>query len=220
MHPQRFAILVGVILALTLVACDQERGGPRVVGEDGSMIELTSTATASPSAEVSATIVPSEPTPTASVTPEATETATPEATSTATPTGTPSGGTDIEESSGVPYSTADFQASWPSALQIEAREPDEALCPNTSVTETTLRVGGDDGSLWALWVYPDSEAREADWEFSDGELRAQTDDCEPPTGLNYFNANLVFVVRETGDGIDEMRDAFLDLAVEVEDEDD
>ena len=73
---------------------------------------------------------------------------------------------------------------------------------------------GAGGATWALWVYPDSEAREADWAFSDGALRPQTDDCEPPTGLNYFNANVVLVLREPGEGTEEMRDAFLGLSAE------
>ena len=213
MHPQRFGILVGAIIALTLVGCSQDSGSPRVVGQDGSTIDIPSSATPMSSADVSPTIVPSETTPTTSLTPEATETATPQATGTASPTRTP-GGTVLDESSGVPYSTSNFQAALPPDLPIEADPVDEALCPGTSVAETTLRVGGEDGSTWALWVYPHSAAREADWEFSDGALRAQTDDCDPPTGLNYFNANVVLVVRKVGDGIEEMRDAFLSMSAE------
>jgi len=219
MHPQRFGLLVGAIIALTLVGCSDDTGSPRVVGQDGSTIDIPSSATPMPSADVSPTIVPSEGTATPGVTPEAMATATPAptGTATATPTRAP-GGAVLDESSGVPYSTSDFRAALPSSLAVEAGSADEALCPDTSVAETTLRVGGDDGSIWALWVYPDSEAREADWEFSDGALRAQTDDCDPPTGLNYFNANVVLVVREVGGGIDEMRDAFLGMSVD-EDED-
>ncbi len=220
MHPERFGrqlgIIVGAIIVLTLVACNDDGGGARVVGQDGSTIEITRTATtATPSADVSPTIVPSEGSPTPSVTPEASETATPDGTSTPTATRTP-GSTNLDESEGVPYSTSDFEASLPANLVVEAGPADEALCPDTSVAETTLRVGGDEGSIWALWVYPDSAAREADWEFSDGALVAQSDDCDLPTGLNYFNANTVLVVREVGDGIDEMRDAFLSMSVESE----
>ncbi len=194
-HTQGRVLLVGVLLALTLVACSDNRGGPRIVGEDGSTIDVTaSTETATPSAEVSSTIVPSEGTPTA--TPGATET--PAATGTAT--ATPSGGTsstagDLE---GVPYSTSDVRAAVESAgrtfLVVDDREP---LCAGTSVEETTFWAassgGSDYGPLWTLWVYPDSEAREDDWQLSEGELQPQVDDCEPPTGFNYFNANTVLV---------------------------
>lgn len=214
-HPQRI-MLAGVVLALTLAGCSDERGGPRIVGEDGSTIDVTAaTQTATPSAEVSSTIVPSEGTP--SATPETTETATPEATGTAAPSTTPDatrtpGSGDLEEFEGVPYSTSDLQAALSQDLEVDSSS--QPLCPETSVAETTLRVSGADGSTWALWVYPDSEAREADWTFSGGALNAQTDDCEPPTGLNYFNANVVLVLRERGEGIDAMRDALLGMSAD------
>lgn len=211
-HHQRIT-LGGAVVALLLVGCSDNGDGPRIVGEDGSTIDVTaSTASATASTEVSPTIVAAEGTPTA--TPDATETATPEAS--ATETGTPPAEvtqppTDFEEFEGVPFSTSDLQAAFP-GTEVDARR--DPLCSETSVPETTLTVAGSPGSTWAVWVYPDSEAREADWAFSNGALRAQTDDCEPPTGLNYFNANVVLVLRERGEGIEEMRDAILGLSGE------
>src|SRR5690606_29368771 len=84
----------------------------------------------------------------------------------------------------------------------------EAICTDTSVTATSFTVDDSD-AVWALWVYPDAEAREDDWAFEDGRIEPQTDDCELPTGFNYFNANAALVLLERGDGAEATRDAFL-----------
>lgn len=225
MRHARITVLLGcALLAIALVGCDQERGGPRVVGEDGAEIEIT----AEPTATGTATIVtPGEPTGTpddgtATATPDATETpsTTPTGTPTATPTSTSTPGAGTESGAGglagVPYGTDDVRAALAaSGESVEVDDEREPLCPSASVPETALQVGE---SVWALWVYPDTSAREAEWELSDGQLETQISECELPSGFNYFNANTVLVLLEGVESVEAVRDAFLEMGTAASEE--
>jgi len=219
MRHARITVLLGcALLAIALVGCDQERGGPRVVGEDGTEIEITAEPTETGTATIVATDEPTS-TPddgaTATATPETTETpsTTPTGTPTATPTSTSTPGLGTGSGAGglagVPYGTDDVRAALAASGEpVEVDDEREPLCPSGSVPETALQVGE---SVWALWVYPDTSAREAEWELSDGRLEPQISDCEPPSGFNYFNANTVLVLLEGVSGVEPVRDAFLEM---------
>ena len=209
-HP-RTLLLVGALAFAFLAGCEDQGDGVTIAGQDGSTIDVgsataTSTVTATPNAGTEGA------TP-AGATPPAGETATPEPSETPTPTATPassSGGTSAGDASGVPYSTSDVRAAMEAAdVGFEVDDEREPLCADTSVPETAFDAGG---SSWALWVYPDSAARESEWVLEDGQLAPQVEDCAPPTGFNYFNANLVLVLTEPGGAQSEVvRDAFLSV---------
>jgi hypothetical protein len=216
-------LLVGAFALVALVGCDQERGGPRVVGEDGTEIEITATPAETGTATIVATAeqtgTPAAAPPEATQTPATTPTGTP--TSTATSTSTPSGGSSGEGgaggSAGVPYGTGDVRAALAaSGDSVEVDDEREPLCPDSSVPETALQVGD---SSWALWVYEDTSAREAEWQLDDGQLEPQIDGCEPPSGFNYFNANTVLVLLEGVDSVEAVRDAFLEMGATAPEED-
>ena len=211
-HPRRL-LVVGALAIALLAGCDDKDGGVTITGQDGSSIEVsTATASATTSPETSATT--SEATP-AGATATASSTATP-TTTTPTPTSTPiasptssgGGATSAGDTSGFPYSTSDVRAAMEAAdVGFEVDDEQEPLCGDTSVPETAFNAGG---SSWALWVYPDSAARESEWVLEDGQLTPQVGDCAPPTGFNYFNANLVLVLTGPGGAQAEVvRDAFL-----------
>lgn len=212
-----FAIVGGALLALALVACGSD-GKVTIAGQDGTEIDIsTATATATASAEASPSTAPTEgATPedgAATPTPgDTTPTAMPDddddddATPTPSATSSPQAGDRL----GAPYGSADVRAAIESGAGSFAVDDEvEQLCPDTSVPGTAFRAEGD--ALWSLWVYPDAEAREADWVMEDGQLEPQTDDCELPTGFNYFNANVVIAVLKRGSGAEDVRDAFLSL---------
>ncbi len=223
-HP-RTLLLAGALAVTLLAGCEDKDAGVTIAGEDGTRIDVgtptaTSTAiTQTATAEATSGASPAATTETA--TPAATETATPTATSTPspTPTRTAGGSSAGGGASGVPYSTGDVRAAMAAAgVGFEVDDEREPLCGDTSVPETAFEAGG---STWALWVYPDGDAREAEWELDDGHLAARVDDCDPPTGFNYFNANLVLVLVEPGGTQSEsVRDAFLAVGVAPEEDDD
>jgi len=226
MRHARITVLLGcALLAIALVGCDQERGGPRVVGEDGTEIEVTAEPTATGTATVVATGEPTgtpDPAATATTTPAVTETpsATPTGTATGTATSTPTPGSDSGDATsglaGVPYGTDDVRAALAdSGEPVEVDDEREPLCPDAAVPETALRVGE---SVWTLWVYPDTAAREAEWGLSDGQLEPQISDCEPPSGFNYFNANTVLVLLEGVSGVEPVREAFLEMGAAAPEE--
>lgn len=206
---------LGVLLLLALAACGGDSNGPRVVGQDGSAIDVgtptetpPATPTVTPTAATPADGTPSPtPTvPTATGTPS--PTATPTRTPSATPTTTPSGGTTAGDD-GSPYGTASVRAAVErggGTFQVDDEQ--ESLCPGSAVPGTTFRAYG---STWVLWVYPSADAREDDWSLDGGRLEPQVSGCELPTGYNYFNANLVVALVEQGGDPGDMRDAFLGL---------
>ncbi len=206
-YPRHVTFLVSACLVIAIAACD-DGGGTRIVGEDGSTIDVTTaTATATPSADVSPTSIPPEGTSVPSTTETATpDAAGPDATGTATPTATPGDG-DIEEYEGVPYSTSDVQAAVESAGRTFIPADHDISCQGTSVPGGVFwaaNAGGSDyGPNWALWIYPDADAREADWSIEDGVLESQVEGCELATGFNYFNENAVLAfISWSGPGFD------------------
>ncbi|MGE3962267.1 MAG: hypothetical protein AB7F65_11365 [Dehalococcoidia bacterium] len=206
----RSLLLLGAGAALTLAACEDDDGGVTIAGQDGAAIDVgatTATATATGGADGNA--VTATPVPGATQATAPAGTPTPTGTPTPAPTSRPSSG-PTGNTSGVPYSTTDVRAAMEAAgVGFEVDDESEPLCSDTAVPETAFRAGG---SAWALWVYSDSAAREAEWVLEDGQLAAEVEDCVPPTGFNYFNANLVLALVEPGGaGSDDVRDAFLSL---------
>lgn len=210
-------ILASAILVASLAAACGSNGSPRVVVDGGGEFTVTPTASPLPGGNDGGT-------PTATGTPaptgEATETPGPTATSTATApptaTGTPSatgtatstpqpGDHPAGDLAGVPYSTSDVRAAMVSA-RVGSSPPSgdvEPLCPDTSVREFPFYAADTDGSdfgpVFALWVYPDTDALEDDWETSSSGIEPRTD-CDLPTGFVYWNANTVLAFsRWAGD---------------------
>lgn len=226
---QRLTIFLGVLVAaVALAACGgDDDGGVTISGSDGTEIEVTTEQTETPSASPTGAetgTTDATGTATSEATPSATET--PDATGTPSATATPSGGGEPEEGdlAGVPYSTGDVRAAVEAAGRTFILDDERApLCPNTSVAETVFLASDPveaTGANWALWVYPDDEVLEDDWEIDDGQLEPRSDDCELPTGFNYFNANVVmaFVSWEGADGettFDEERSPREDAAIEA-----
>jgi len=224
--------------AFALAACAGD-GEVRIVGVDGRDVAVHTEATTTPgSAEApsaaSPTSEPAQPpgTPDPTPTPDSPSPGTSPGTSPPAPTvptvpRTP--GARGDDLAGLPYSTSDIRSAVLRTGQtFESAEnaPDE-ICPDTSVPatlfSTATSVGMDDGLTWALWVYPTVEEREADWAFGDGRLEPTTDDCELPTGFNYFNANAVMAFvswdgsEQRSPREDEAREAFLTMGSAAED---
>lgn len=201
-QPRRLGILAAAVVALTLVACDEDNGA-RVVAPDGTEIEITATPTdvpaeGSPSAVVTEGAGSGEdetPTtsPDATATADATETASEDATSTPSSGGAGAGSAgDLE---GSPFSTADVRTAMPSTFDI--LDDSAPICPNTAVPEVTFVAwseGTDYGPAFVLWVYPDADAAAEDWALGE-DVDPLTDGCDLPTGFTYFNANLVMTFR-------------------------
>lgn len=185
----RASAVAAVLVAFVLAGCAGD--GPRIrVGDETLTAEPTSTST--PGTSTPSTSTP-EPAPTAATpTPGATET--PAATATPSATGTPSGGGEPADLEGVPFSTGDVRAAVDGTgytfYYLAEREP---LCEEAAVAEHPFWAAGaatDFGFVYVLWVYPDVNAMETDWEFADGRLESRVG-CELPNGFVYFNANAV-----------------------------
>ncbi len=179
-------LLIAVVVAVIAIRC----GG----GDDGGE-EATPTATAAPSpaaatrtATATATATPT-PTPTPTATPAATRTPTP--TATPTPLGTPAS----LGAEGVPYSVSDLvSALAPGGIVLTDLYDPASACAGAAVAGLPF-VASEDATaerfaVWVLWVYPDSEARSADWQTGQ---RAEplVEGCEPPNGFIYWHGNLL-----------------------------
>lgn len=215
----RLAVLLGAVFAMLAIACGDSEGTPRVVVEGGGEVNITPrpapttategpTTSGTPGADGTGTAT-AEPTPTATVT--ASPTATPsDATPAPTPTATVPSSLDL---AGSPHSTASVR----SAVQGSGAtfEPVDlgATCPNTSVPELTFRSGS---ATLALWVYPDTEARSAEWSTSSGRVAPASGNCNLPNGFLYWNANAVLAVLDPAGAGDARSlpavEAFLDLS--------
>lgn len=77
--------------------------------------------------------------------------------------------------------------------RVDDRTP---LCPASAAPGlpywSVNLAGSDFGPIWVLWVYPNSDALQQDWETMPGEApRSRLEGCELPTGFVYWNENLV-----------------------------
>lgn len=207
--------------ALILAACGGD-GDVRVVGEDGSEVVVTEEpgGTGAPGeGDGTSTPAAETPAPTASETPTSTPEATPTAAASPTstpgaPTGTPTG--EGGATSGPPYSTPAISAAIEGAGRtFEQRQDVAAICADTAVGPTIFTsaasAGAADSTTWALWTYPDVDAREDDWDVDDGRLEADTDDCELPSGFNYYNANAVLVFLESEGSVSPRNDPVVEV---------
>jgi hypothetical protein len=187
-----------VVLAAVLgVACS---------GGDDIDIEGLVTRTPSPTASVPPTRAPETATPTPTETAPAataTTTATPEATP--SPTATPTQARDGEqtEAEGIPFSTQDVREAVQGAgLSFLETDDLELGCSETAVPAHFYWTAGDStdfGPAFALWVYPDGEAREQEWEInSDDRIESLVDGCDIGHGFVYWNANLVMAFAHWG----------------------
>ena len=177
-------LLIAAVVAVIAIGC----GG----GDDGGE-EATPTATAAPSPAAATRTA----TATATPTPTPTPTATPAATRTPTPAATP---TPLAmpaslNAEGIPYSVSDLvSALAPGGIVLTDLYDPASACAGAAV-EGLPFVASEDATaerfaVWVLWVYPDSEARSADWQTGQ---RAEplVEGCEPPNGFIYWHGNLL-----------------------------
>lgn len=99
---------------------------------------------------------------------------------------------------GSPFSTIDVRVSVEdergySFWLVDEERPQ--LCPESAVPGRaywSANLGGSDfGPVFVLWVYPDVDALEADWNAEVGESPTPKFDCELPSGFVYWNENLI-----------------------------
>ena len=181
-------LLIAVTAGIIAIRCggDDEGGG-----------ETTPTATATPSPEgaSTATATTATPTPTPTATPTPTPTATPTGTAIATPSPAPPPRPAPAEVEGFPYSLSDLSdALAPGGIEETDLYDPASACAGAAVGGVPFVVAGDAATerfaVWVLWVYPDSEARQGDWQTGQ---RAEplVEGCEPPNGFVYWNSNLL-----------------------------
>jgi hypothetical protein len=99
---------------------------------------------------------------------------------------------------GVPFSTLDVRRAVQdghrfSFWRVDDRTP---LCPASAAPGlpywSANLAGSDFGPVWVLWVYPDVDALQRDWETIPGDApRSRIEGCELPTGFVYWNKNLI-----------------------------
>ena len=159
-------------------------------GDDDGPVLLTRT----PTPAATATASPATATTTATATATSTPTVTPAARPTPVPAPTvPPAAGDV---AGFPFSTPDVRAAIEGAgVTFIALEDRAAICPGASVASQIYWTAGaatDFGAAFAFWVYPNTEAVEADWEVAPGERpRSLIPGCEAGQGFVYWNENLV-----------------------------
>ena len=179
-------LLIAVVAAIITIRCS---GG----GDEGGEATPTATATPSPAAARPTATATATPTPTPTPTPNATPTATRTPTATAAPTGlaTPTS-LDAE---GIPYSVSDLvSALAPGGIVLTDLYDPSSACAGAAVEGLPFVASGEATAgryaVWVLWVYPDSEARQGDWQTGQ---RAEplVEGCEPPNGFIYWHANLL-----------------------------
>lgn len=180
-------LLVAVVAAVVTLRCG---------GSDDEPAVATATATATPTSTAAATTTPTATptaTPAATGTPAATPTPTP---ATATATRTPVAATPPSVSAeGLPYSLSDLaDALAPGGVVLTDLYDPASACAGAAV-EGLPFVASEDATagrfaVWVLWVYPDGESRQADWQTGQ---RAEplVEGCEPPNGFVYWHDNLL-----------------------------
>ena len=194
-------LLVAVVAAVVTLRCGS--------GDDGEDVEVTPTATATvtPTRTATVTATPSSIPP---ATPTATETlqATPTPTAPPPTTRTPAAAAPPPVSAeGVPYSLSDLaDALAPGGVVLTDLYDPASACAGAAV-EGLPFVASEDATegrfaVWVLWVYPDNEARQADWRTGQ---RAEplVEGCEPPNGFVYWHANLlIWFIGFYGDDVE------------------
>lgn len=204
-----FVLVVAVVVAVIAIRC----GGDD--GDDGAG-EATPTATAAgagaatatPAATRTATGTAATTTPAATTTSTAAPTSAPTAisVSTATPSPTPATPTQID-AEGVPYSLSDIaDALAPGGVVLTDLYDPSAVCAGAAVEGLPIVAAEEAASgrfaVWVLWVYPDTEAREGDWQTGQ---RAEplVAGCEPPNGFVYWHENLlIWFIGFYGDDVE------------------
>ena len=192
-------LLVAVVAAVVTLRCGS--------GDDGEDARPAPTATATAAPTRTAT-VPATPassptaTPTATAAPTATPTPTPTATRTPAAATPPPVGAE-----GVPYSLSDLaDALAPGGVVLTDLYDPASACAGAAV-EGLPFIASEDATggrfaVWVLWVYPDGEARQADWRTGQ---RAEplVEGCEPPNGFVYWHANLlIWFIGFYGDDVE------------------
>ena len=189
----RVAFLVLLVVVVSAVVTLRCGGGDGEDGGDGETpTAATATATPSPAATATATATPTASPATSTRTP----TPTPTATRTAPATATPAAATPAPiAAEGVPYSLSDLvDALAPGGVVLTDLYDPASACAGAAVEGLPL-VASEDATagrfaVWVLWVYPDTEARQADWQTGQ---RAEplVEGCEPPNGFVYWHENLL-----------------------------
>ena len=190
----RVAFLVLLVAVVAAVVTLRFTGGD---GEDGGDGEATPTA-AAPATPARTAAATATPTPTPTATPAATETpaATPRPAATPTATRAPAAATPPPVSAeGFPYSLSDLvDALAPGGVVLTDLYDPASACAGAAV-EGLPFVASEDATegrfaVWVLWVYPDTEARQAEWQTGQ---RAEplVAGCEPPNGFVYWHDNLL-----------------------------
>lgn len=189
----RVAFLVLLVVVVSAVVTLRCGGGDGEDGGDGET-QPTATATAAPSPAATATATA---TPTATPT-TSTRTPTPTPTATRIPTAaaTPAAATPPPVSAeGVPYSLSDLvDALAPGGVVLTDLYDPASACAGAAVEGLPFVASADATAgrfaVWVLWVYPDTEARQAEW--ATGQ-RAEplVEGCEPPNGFVYWHENLL-----------------------------
>ena len=185
-------LLVAVVSAVVTLRCT---GGDAEDGGDGEATPTAATGTATPSLAATTATTPA-PTATPTATPAATGTPIATATPTATATRTPAAATPPPVSAeGFPYALSDLvDALAPGSVVLTDLYDPASACAGAAV-EGLPFVASEDATagrfaVWVLWVYPDTEARQAEW--ATGQ-RAEplVEGCEPPNGFVYWHENLL-----------------------------
>src|SRR5690606_6872036 len=92
---------------------------------------------------------------------------------------------------GSPHSTSSVRAAMQGSGATFEPVDVGATCPNTTVPELTFRSGS---ATLALWVYPNTEARSADWSTASGRVSPTSGNCSLPNGFLYWHASAVLAV--------------------------
>ena len=173
--------VVLAVIAFRVGGGEEEGAGVAVVATPSPPAAAASTPAGTPA-----------PTPTA---PPATPAPTAPPRAAPTPTATPPPTAEPPAVAGVPYSLSDLAGSLaPAGVTPTDLYDPRSACAGTAVEGVPFVVSGDEESgrfaVWVLFVYPDSEARRADWE-TDQRAVPLVAGCEPPNGFVYWNANLL-----------------------------
>ncbi len=194
-------LLVAVVASVVTLRCGRGDNGedarPAPTATATAAPTRTATVTATPSSSPAATPTATEPpraTPTPTATPTATRT---QAAATPPPVG----------AEGIPYSLSDLvDALAPGGVVLTDLYDPASACAGAAV-EGLPFIASEDATggrfaVWVLWVYPDGEARQADWRTGQ---RAEplVAGCEPPNGFVYWHANLlIWFIGFYGDDVE------------------
>jgi hypothetical protein len=197
--------LAGVLLAgLLAIGCfggddDEIDFGPLLTPTPTPTLTATPTSTPAPTATLTATpaaTTTATPTPTATATPVATATAIASPAPGARPAPTPA----ADDLAGVPFSTHDVRLAVEAAGYSFWRTDVVPFCLETAVPGQAFwsanLAGSDFGPVFVLWIYPDTEAVQADWRVAPRERpELLVEGCELPYGFVWWNENAVMAFQ-------------------------